>query len=66
VYNILIGKPEEKKPLGKPGCRCKNNIKMDLSEIGLEIVDLIDVVQICEEFLDWLSDCQTFKKESAL
>jgi hypothetical protein len=30
VYRILVGKPEGKRPLGKPRCRCVNNIKMDL------------------------------------
>jgi hypothetical protein len=27
------GKPERKRPLGRPGCRFKDNIKMDLNEI---------------------------------
>jgi hypothetical protein len=34
AYRILVGKPEEKRPLGRPGCRWVNNIKMDLGEIG--------------------------------
>jgi hypothetical protein len=29
-YRILVGKPEGKKPLGKPRCRWEDNIKMDL------------------------------------
>jgi hypothetical protein len=31
---ILVGKPEGKRPLGIPRCRCEDSIKMDLREIG--------------------------------
>jgi hypothetical protein len=34
AYRILVGKPEGKRPLGRPRRRCVNNIKMDLREIG--------------------------------
>jgi hypothetical protein len=34
AYRILVGKPEEKRPPWRPKRRCKNNIKMDLKEIG--------------------------------
>jgi hypothetical protein len=30
AYNILVGKPEGKRPLGKPRCRSEDNIRMDL------------------------------------
>jgi hypothetical protein len=33
AYRILFGKPEEKRPLGRPRCRWVGNIKMDLREI---------------------------------
>jgi hypothetical protein len=33
VYRILVGKPEGEKPLGRPGRRCVDNIKMHLREI---------------------------------
>jgi hypothetical protein len=36
---ILVGKPEGKRPLGRPRHRWKGNIKMDLWEIGLEGVN---------------------------
>jgi hypothetical protein len=32
VYRILVGKPEGKKPLGRPRCRWVDNVKMDLRE----------------------------------
>jgi hypothetical protein len=31
---LLVGNPEVKRPLGRPRCRCVDNIKMDLAEIG--------------------------------
>jgi hypothetical protein len=36
VYRALIGRPEGKRPLGRPGRRWENNIKMDLREIGID------------------------------
>jgi hypothetical protein len=39
VYRLLVGKPEGKRPLGRPRCRWIDNIKMDLLEIGLSVVD---------------------------
>jgi hypothetical protein len=38
AYNILVGKPEGKRPLGRLKRRCEDNIKMDLREVGLEDV----------------------------
>jgi hypothetical protein len=34
VYRVLVGKPEGKRPLGRPRHRWKDGIKMDLQEIG--------------------------------
>ena len=34
VYSVLVGKPESKRPLGRPRPRWKDNIKMDLREAG--------------------------------
>jgi hypothetical protein len=34
VYRVLVGKPEGKRPLGRPRRRWDNRIKMDLEEIG--------------------------------
>jgi hypothetical protein len=33
VHRVLVGKPEEKRPLGKPRRRWEDNIKMDLQEV---------------------------------
>jgi hypothetical protein len=34
MHRVLVGKPERKRPLGRPRRRCENNIKMDLQEVG--------------------------------
>jgi hypothetical protein len=35
VYSVLVGKPEGKRPLGRPRRRWEDNIKMDLQEVGV-------------------------------
>jgi hypothetical protein len=35
AYRILVGKPEGKRPMGRPWCRWVNNIKMDLKRDGM-------------------------------
>jgi hypothetical protein len=45
VYRWLVGEPEGKRPLGRPRRRWIDNIKMDLSVIGLSVVDCIGLVQ---------------------
>jgi hypothetical protein len=67
VYNILIGKPEGRRPLGRCRHRWEDNIKMDLGDIGFGDVDWIHLAQVvgscehgdepsgsikCGEFLD--------------
>jgi hypothetical protein len=34
TYRLLVGKPERKRPLGRPRCRWVDNIRMDLGELG--------------------------------
>jgi hypothetical protein len=34
VHRVLVGKPERKRPLGRPRRRWEDNIKMDLREVG--------------------------------
>jgi hypothetical protein len=45
VYRLLVGKPEGRRPLGSPRCRWIDNIKIYLLEIGLNVVDWIDLAQ---------------------
>jgi hypothetical protein len=41
VYRLLVGKPEGERPLERPRRRWMDNIKMDLLEIGLIVLDWI-------------------------
>ena len=45
MYRVLVGKPEEKGPLGRPRPRWEDNTKMDLQEVGCEGLDWIDLAQ---------------------
>jgi hypothetical protein len=45
AYRILVGKPEGKRPLGRPGRRWVYNIKMDLRETECGGMDWIDLTQ---------------------
>jgi len=45
VYRVLVGKPEGKRPLGRPRRRGEDNIKMDLQKVGCESMDWIDLAQ---------------------
>jgi hypothetical protein len=45
VYRLLVGKPEGKRPLGRPRPRWIDNIKIDHLEIGLSVVDWFGLAQ---------------------
>jgi hypothetical protein len=45
TYGVLMGKPEGKRPLGRPRHRWVGNIKMDLKEIGWSSMDWTDLSQ---------------------
>jgi hypothetical protein len=45
AYRILVGKPEEKRPLGRPRRRWEDNIRIDLREIGWGGMDWIHLAQ---------------------
>jgi hypothetical protein len=45
VYWLLVGKPEGKRPLGRPRRGWIDNIKIDLLEIGVTVVDWIGLAQ---------------------
>jgi hypothetical protein len=45
VYRLLVGKPEGRRPLGGPRRRWIVNIKKDLLEIGVSVVDWIGLAQ---------------------
>jgi hypothetical protein len=45
LYRILLGKPEGKRPLGRPRRRWEDNIKMDLQEVGCGGLGWIELAQ---------------------
>ena len=45
VYMVLVGKPEGKRPLGRPRRRWMDNIRMDLQEVGFGYMDWIGLAQ---------------------
>ena len=45
VYRVLVGKPEGKRPPGRPRRRWEDNIKMDLQEVGCGGIDWIELAQ---------------------
>ena len=45
MYRVLVGKPETKRPLGRPRRRWEDNTKMDLQEVGCGVVDWLELIQ---------------------
>ena len=45
VYSILVGKPEGRRPLGRPRRRWEDNIKMDFLEVRCGVMDWIELAQ---------------------
>ena len=45
VYRVLVGKPEGKRPMGRPRRRWVDNIRMDLQEVGCGYMDWIGLAQ---------------------
>ena len=45
MYRVLLGKPEGKRPLGRPRLRWVGNIRMDFQEVGCGYMDWIGLVQ---------------------
>jgi hypothetical protein len=50
VYRVLVGRPENKRPLGRPRRRWEDNIKLDLREIG---IDGANWTQLAEVRVRW-------------
>ena len=45
VYKVFVGKPEGKRPLGRPRLRWEDNIKIALQEMGCRGMDWIELAQ---------------------
>jgi hypothetical protein len=56
VYRVLVGRPEVKRPLGRPRRRWKDNIKLDLREIG---IDGANWIRLAQDRVQWLTFVRT-------
>jgi hypothetical protein len=50
VYRVLFGRPEGKRPLGRPRHRWEDNIKLDLREIG---IDGANWIRLAQDIVQW-------------
>jgi hypothetical protein len=56
VYRVLVGRPKDKRPLGRPRHRWEDNIKIDLREIGM---DGVNWIWLAEDRVQWLTFVNT-------
>jgi hypothetical protein len=56
IYRVLVGKPEAKRPLGRPRRRWEDKIKMDLREIG---IDGANWIQLAQNRVQWRTSVNT-------
>jgi hypothetical protein len=61
AYRILVGKPEGKRPLGRPRCRWMDNIKTDLRETGWDGMDRIDLAQDKNNWMALVNTVMNFR-----
>jgi len=61
VYRVLVGKPEGKRPLGRPRRRWVDNIRMDLQEMGGGYMDWIGLAQNREGWRTLVSAVMNFR-----
>jgi hypothetical protein len=55
VYRVLVGRPDGKRPLGRPRRRWEDNIKMDLGEIG---IDGANWIRLAQDRVQWSGFCE--------
>jgi len=61
VYRVLVGKPDGKRPLGRPRRRWVDNIRMDLQEVGCGYMDLIGMAQDRDRWRTIVSAVMNFR-----
>jgi hypothetical protein len=59
VHSVLVGRPEGKRPLGRPRRRWEDNIKMDLIEIG---IDEANWIRLDQDRVQWWAFVSTVMK----
>ena len=61
VHKVLVGKPEGKRPLGRPRRRWEDNIKMDLQEVGRGCGDWMELAQDRDRWRAVVSTVMNFR-----
>ena len=61
VYRVLVGKPEGKRPLGRPRRKWEDNIKIDLQEVGCGVMDWIELAQDRDRLRALVSGVMNFR-----
>ena len=61
VHKVLVGKPEGKRPLGRPRRRWEDKIKMDLQEVGRGRGDWMELAQDKDRWRALLSSAMNFR-----
>ena len=61
VHKVLAGKPEGKRPLGRPRRRWEDNIKMDLEEVGTGCGDWMELAQDRDIWRAFVSTVMNFR-----
>jgi hypothetical protein len=64
LYKVLVGKPEGKRPLGRPSRRWEDGMRMDLREIGLGCVDWIRLAQDRDRWRAVVSAVMNLERET--
>ena len=61
VHKVLVGKPEGKRPLGRPRRKWEDNIKMDLQEVGRGCGDWMELAQDTDRWRAFVSTVMKFR-----
>jgi hypothetical protein len=61
VHRMFVGKPEKKRPLGRPRRRLEVNIKKDLQEVGGGRVDWIELAQVRDRWRTFVGTVRDFR-----